>query len=118
MSSTIVCSVDYKKKFLFGNKVFVNNGKVSTTYSPLDFTKIIEDKGAGEIFLCNIDREGSGKGFDLETLEQISKSVSIPVIASGGAGNLEDIKKIFTKTKVSAAAAGDLLFTMEFIRQF
>lgn len=107
-SSTIVCSVDYKKKFLSGNKVFVNNGKVSTKYSPLDFTKIIEEKGAGEIFLCNIDREGSGKGFDLETLEHISESVSIPVIASGGAGNLEDIKKVFTKTKASAAAAGDL----------
>ena len=107
-SSTIVCSVDYKKKFLSGNRVFVNNGKVSTRYTPLEFVKIIEDKGAGEIFLCNIDHEGFGKGYDIETLELISNSISIPVIASGGAGNLKDFKKVFAKTQVSAAAAGDL----------
>tara|TARA_B110000003_G_C16652420_1_gene534780 strand:+ start:4558 stop:5322 length:765 start_codon:yes stop_codon:yes gene_type:complete len=107
-SSTIIGSIDYKKKLFSGNRVYKNNGTKVTKYSPEDFAKIIELNGAGELFCCNIQREGSAEGYDLKTIGSIVNNATIPVIAAGGAGSLEDIKQIFLKTNVSAAAAGDL----------
>ena len=107
-SSTIVISIDVKRS-LFGNyEVFTNSGKRSTKIEPVEFAKKMEDKGAGEILLNSIDRDGMMKGYDLELLEKVSEAVSIPVIACGGAGNLNDFSEAVKKTHVSAVAAGSL----------
>ena len=107
-SSTIVCAIDYKKNIFSGSYVKKNNGSSGTNFTPIEFAKILESNGAGELLFCNIDHEGTYKGYDIETIKNIADSVSIPIIASGGAKDLEDIKKIFKLTKVSAAAAGSL----------
>jgi cyclase len=107
-SSTIVCSIDYKKSFFSGHKVYVNNGRVKTKFNPVEYAKTLEKNGAGELFCCSIDHEGTGKGYDIETIRLVANNVSIPIIASGGASELEDISKIFNETQVSAAAAGNL----------
>ena len=107
-SQSVVVSVDYKKTFLKGLKVFVKNGELNTNFSPLDYAKRMEDLGAGELIISSIDREGSYSGYDTEVLKEISASVSIPVVASGGAGSITDILDVSREARVSAVSAGSL----------
>lgn len=106
-SQSIVVSIDVKKSWLGGYKLYTDNGKNKTSFSPLQFAKIMEDAGAGEILLNNIDADGTYVGYDLELIKQVAGGVSVPVIAAGGAGTLED----FVKAKAhgaSAVAAGSM----------
>lgn len=105
-SSTIVASIDYRKNFWGHQMVYVNAGKKNTKCELLTYAKNMEQLGVGEIFLNAIEKDGVQTGFDLENIRQVSEAVSIPVIACGGAGKLEDFKDVFTQTKVSALAAG------------
>ena len=73
---------------------------------PVEFSQQMEECGAGEIFLNSIDRDGTMSGYDLELIKKVSSSVSIPVIACGGAGKMEDFAKVVHEGKVQAAAAG------------
>ncbi|HSA83819.1 MAG TPA: HisA/HisF-related TIM barrel protein, partial [Patescibacteria group bacterium] len=66
------------------------------------------EKGAGEILLTSMDRDGTKKGFDIELTKRISQNVSVPVIASGGAGNKKDFLDVFTDGKADAALAASL----------
>ncbi len=84
----IVGSIDYK--FVEGSyKVFVDGGKTATNIDPFEWTKEIEKLGVGEILLQNIDRDGTGKGYDIDTLSKVCSLTSIPVIALGGVGKYE-----------------------------
>ena len=107
-SQSVVVSVDYKKTFLKGLKVFVKNGELNTNFSPLDYAKRMEDLGAGELIISSIDREGSYSGYDVEVLKEIAASVSIPVVASGGAGSITDIIDVAKEARLSAISAGSL----------
>jgi cyclase len=68
----------------------------------------MEKRGAGEFFLNSIDRDGTGLGFDLELIRRVTDAVSIPVIACGGAGKIEDLAAAVKKGGASAVAAGSL----------
>ena len=82
-SQCIVVSIDYK--ILNNNKiVFVNNGKENTNTNLNEFIKFAEDNGAGEILINSIDRDGLGQGFDIKTINEISKSLNLPLIAASG----------------------------------
>lgn len=107
-SSTIVVSIDVKKKFLGKKQVYTLGGKKASGYSPVNFAKLMQANGAGEIIINSVERDGSMKGYDLELLKEVSEAVEIPVIASGGAGNLSDLTKAINKTYVSAVAAGSI----------
>ncbi len=107
-SSTIVISIDVKKSLFGKYEVYTHSGKKATKLDPTEFAKKMEDHGAGELLLNSIDRDGMMKGYDLELLEKVSKAVTIPVIACGGAGNLNDFSEAVSKTHVSAVAAGSL----------
>ena len=107
-SSTIVVSIDVKKNIFRKERVYVYGGSKISTYNPLDLAKLLEEKGAGEIFLTSIDKEGTMSGYDFELIKQIASNVSIPVIAHGGAGSLNDLKKAVKKAYASAVAAGSL----------
>lgn len=107
-SSTIVVSVDYRKDFFGRNSVYSKSGTKNEKLDPLAFIKILEDAGAGEIMLNSIIRDGEMNGYDIEFLYTAVKSVSIPIIACGGAGKLSHIKEVVLKAKVSAVAAGSL----------
>ncbi len=107
-SSTIVVCMDVKKK-LFGKKqVYINNGTKSTGISPLDFAIKMVEMGAGEIMVNSIDQDGKMQGYDTELIAQISKSIPIPVIALGGAGNINHMIDTAKEAKASALAAGSM----------
>ena len=105
-SSTIVVCIDVKKKFFSGELVWRNSGSKSSKYSPKDFAKIIEENGAGEIIIQSINKDGTMSGYDLDLIKEISTTVTIPVVALGGAGNLEHMIEAYKKGFASALAAG------------
>lgn len=105
-SSTIVASIDYKNNMFGKQLVYIKGGKKSTKKNPVAYAKEMEDLGVGEIFLNSIERDGMMGGYDVETILKVADAVSIPVIACGGAGNLQDFEDIFRETNISAVAAG------------
>lgn len=105
-SSTTVVSIDVAKTWR-GNRVFALSGSKNTGEKPLDFAKRMEDLGAGEILLTSIGHEGLRAGYHWDLVKEISAALSIPVIANGGAGCVEDLKRAITNG-ASAVAAGSL----------
>lgn len=106
-SQSIVASIDVKKGFFGNYKVYTDNGKKNTKFSPVEFAKIVEQAGAGEILINNIDADGTYKGFDCKLIKEIASEVNIPIVAMGGAGNLEDFYKA-KQAGASAVAAGSM----------
>ncbi|MBA3522751.1 MAG: imidazole glycerol phosphate synthase subunit HisF [Gemmatimonadales bacterium] len=90
----VVAAVDVKR---IGGRlaVMVNGGREETPLNALEWIRELEAKGAGEILLTSMDRDGTGSGYDLPLLRAASVAVSIPVIASGGAGNLPHLAEAF-----------------------
>lgn len=107
-SQSVVVSMDYKKTLFRGSSVHVKNGKLNTGCSPLEYAKIMEDMGVGELIVTNIEREGTGRGYDLKTLSNLSKSLSIPIVASGGADKFSDFIDARDTGNVQAVAAGSM----------
>lgn len=107
-SQSIVVSMDVKKSLFGSYEVYANNGKTKTKFEPVTYAKKMQDLGVGELILSSIDREGTGKGYDIKLLEMVSKSVDIPVVGLGGAGCLQDLADAKNLTDVSGLAAGDL----------
>jgi imidazole glycerol-phosphate synthase subunit HisF len=107
-SSTIVVSIDVKKN-LFGKELtYIYSGNKPTGHDPVKFAVMIENMGAGEIIINSIDHDGMMKGYDISLIRRVSEAVSIPVVAMGGAGNYEDLKKAVNEGYASAVAAGSL----------
>jgi len=105
-SQSIVVSIDVKKDPFGKYEVFIDGGRTKTGFYPIDFAKKMEEKGAGEILLTSIDRDGIMQGYDIELIKTISQAVRIPVIACGGAGMLGDFQSAIREGGASAAAAG------------
>lgn len=91
-SQCVVAAVDVKKS-ANGYEVYVNGGRTPTGIEAINWILHLEKLGAGEILLTSMDRDGTKIGYDLELLDQVSKKVKIPVIASGGVGNLEHLEQ-------------------------
>lgn len=91
----------------------VNGGREGRPIGAYELAKAVEELGAGEILLNCIDCDGQGKGYDLELINSISDAVSIPVIASSGAGVVEHFSKVFEKTNASAALAAGIFHRKE-----
>ena len=107
-SSTIVVSMDVKKK-LFGRKqLYTYGGRHSTGLDPVSFARLMQEMGAGEIIINSIDKDGTMSGYDLELIRLVSESVTIPVVASGGAGKINDFKAAVNQSYASAVAAGSM----------
>lgn len=92
-SQCIIGSIEAKRK---GSswEAYIDNGRESTGIDAIDWAKKLEELGAGEILITSVDQEGTKKGFDNDLVSEITKVVSIPVIASGGAGNVTDVKDL------------------------
>jgi imidazole glycerol-phosphate synthase subunit HisF len=106
--STIVVSIDVKKN-LFGKELtYIYSGKKATSYDPVSFAQLAEDKGAGEIIINSIEHDGMMQGYDISLIKRISESVRIPVVALGGAGNNNDLRDAVLEGYASAVAAGSL----------
>lgn len=108
-SQSLIISIDFKKSFFGKYLMYTNCGKVKQKLDPFEWAKTVENMGAGELLITSMDREGTWQGYDLEILNKVADSVNIPVIANGGAGNVDHIIDVFDNTKVSAVAAGSML---------
>ena len=89
-------------------EVFISGGRTGTGVKALAWAREAERRGAGEILLTSMDRDGTGAGFDCELTAVIASSVSIPVIASGGAGKAEHFTEVFSSGKADAALAASI----------
>jgi cyclase len=107
-SQSIVVAIDAKTNVEGRYEVFTRSGSVATGMDPARFAAQAEKMGCGEIFLNSIDRDGTQAGYDIELIKQVSRAVSIPVIACGGAGKLSDFAEAIEKGGASAVAAGSL----------
>ena len=112
-SQCIVIAIDAKRKGE-GWEVFTHGGRVSTGIDAVFWAKKMEDLGAGEILLTSMDRDGTKDGYDIELTRTISEQASIPVIASGGVGNLEHLYEGLVLGKASAVLAASIFHYREF----
>ncbi|MFM7856449.1 MAG: AglZ/HisF2 family acetamidino modification protein [Flammeovirgaceae bacterium] len=106
-SQSIVVSIDVKKNWLNKYKVFIRNGSKDTGLDPVEYAKRVERAGAGELLLTCIDKDGTFEGYDYQLINAVSKAVSIPVVASGGANSSQNFLEA-VKNGASAVAAGSL----------
>jgi len=107
-SQSVIVVIDVKKKLLGGYEVYIHNGKKATGVNPIKFAEEAQRLGAGEIIINSIDQDGVMKGYDLNLIDKIVENLTIPVTVLGGAGTLQDIKKVIDKHKIIGVAAGSL----------
>jgi cyclase len=107
-SSTIVGAMDVKKNFFGSYQVFSHVKKNTLNLDPIAHAKNLESLGVGELFVNNVDLDGMMKGYDLALMKKITESVTIPVIACGGAGSIKDIDEVINESHAAAAAAGSM----------
>ena len=113
-SQCVVCAIDAKKKEDgTGWEVYLNGGRVNTHIDALEWAIKAQELGAGEILLTSMDCDGTKAGYDLELTRTISENVSIPVIASGGAGKMEHFLDAFNNGKADAVLAASLFHFKE-----
>lgn len=103
----IVVAIDAKWNGEF-YEVYINGGRTPTGKDAVKWAKECEERGAGEILLTSMDKDGTKDGYELTLTALVSKAVSIPVIASGGAGKKEDFKDVFKEGRADAALAASL----------
>jgi cyclase len=108
-SSTVVVSIEAKQQPDGHYEAYVDCGRERTGREVADWARDAERRGAGEILVTSVDREGTGGGFDLALVEIVANAVSLPVVASGGAGRKDDVVELVQKTDVSGVAVASLL---------
>ena len=107
-SQAVIVSIDVKKNLLSKKTVWTENGRKNTGLDPIKWVKEATSRGAGEILLTSIDNEGTWRGFDYDLVRHAADAVDVPVVAHGGGGCLEDIKKVVWDCRASAVALGSL----------
>ena len=108
-SQAVIVSIDVKKDFWGRYRVFTCAGKKPTGRQAVEWAQELESLGAGEILLTSIDREGTWQGYDVELVRSVSDAVSIPVIAHGGAGCAEHLRRVVKNGNASAVALGSMV---------
>lgn len=109
----VVASVDARAESHGGWQCFSHAGSVATGKEVCAWARELEDRGAGEILITSIERDGTMQGYDLALIEAVVGAVQIPVIASGGAGNYQDMVKAVTEAGASAVAAASMFHFTE-----
>ncbi|SNS63154.1 cyclase [Anaerovirgula multivorans] len=112
-SQAVVVAIDVKKRQDGSYHVYVKGGREDTGLEAVAWAKEVERLGAGEILLTCMDKDGTKSGYDVAITQKISEMVNIPVIASGGAGKMEDFYEVFTDGKADAALAASLFHFKE-----
>ncbi|MDO8552099.1 MAG: imidazole glycerol phosphate synthase subunit HisF [bacterium] len=112
-SQCIVISVDPKRTQTGTWDIFIRGGRDATGVDAIEFCKDMEKRGAGELLVNSLDKDGTRSGYDIDLLRAISDAVSIPVIASSGAGKMEHFSEAITKGKADAVIAASLFHSGE-----
>lgn len=112
-SQCVVVAIDAKLRENGGWNVYINGGRIDTGLDAVEWAKKAEGLGAGEILLTSMDCDGTKAGYDIELTRTISEAVNIPVIASGGAGEMSHFKEALTDGKADAALAASLFHFRE-----
>jgi len=107
-SQSIVVSIDVKKSIYGKYQCYIKGGTENTNYNPVDFTRVVQEHGAGEIIINSIERDGTMLGYDIKLIKIISDNVNIPVVACGGAGSLKHLKEAYYDGKAHALSAGSM----------
>lgn len=107
-SQSIIVSIDVKKSLFGKYEVFTQSGKKNIKLDPVKYAMLMENMGAGELFLNSIDRDGTMQGYDIELIKKVSESIKIPVIACGGVSKIEDFGEAVKKGGASGVAAGSM----------
>ena len=108
-SSTIVVSIETIRNHDGKSLAFTDNGREYTGIDVFEWAKQVEQMGAGEILLTSVDREGTGTGYDIELTKRVAESVSIPVIACGGAGKPEHVSSVIADGMADAVCVASML---------
>lgn len=107
-SQCVVLAVDAKSNGKGSWDVYLNGGRVNTGLDAIGWIREAEKLGAGEVLLTSMDRDGTKAGYDVELTRRAAEAVNIPVIASGGAGKMQDFADVLTEGKADAALAASL----------
>lgn len=108
-SQCVVVAIDAKKNLQTGRfEVYIKGGRENTGIDLVDWAKECQQRGAGEILLTSMDKDGTQSGYDIDMLQAVCAATHIPIIASGGCGSIEDIVDVFKKTDCDAALVASL----------
>lgn len=110
----VVVSIDAKKHF-DGWNVYINGGRIDTGLDVVEWAKKVVGLGAGELVINSIDEDGMKKGYDLVLLDEITKAVNVPVIASGGAGKMIDFYEAISRSNVDGVLAASVFHYKEIV---
>ncbi|WP_276133180.1 AglZ/HisF2 family acetamidino modification protein [Polluticoccus soli] len=103
-SQAVIGSIDVKKNIWGKRQVYIYDGTKKVEVNPVEWARALVEYGAGELFVTSMDKEGTWEGYDLELIKEISQHVSVPVIANGGAGSMNDMHQAVFEGKASAVA--------------
>lgn len=107
-SQCVIAAIDVKRDWLGRRRCTTRSGQTATGRDPVLWAREVADRGAGEILLTDIDREGTWEGFNLDLVRSVSEAVTVPVIAHGGAGSQRDVTKAVSEG-ASAVALGAMV---------
>jgi imidazole glycerol-phosphate synthase subunit HisF len=116
-SQCIIVAIDARRKASGGWEVFINGGRTPTGIDVLEWAQQAQRMGAGEILLTSMDKDGTKDGYDVPLTAAVSDSLSIPVIASGGAGNLEHLYEACTEGQADAVLCASIFHYREYTIQ-
>lgn len=107
-STSVVASVDYRRSMFGTQKVFSAAG-AKTKRDLLQHCRfVVDDLGVGEVLLTSVDRDGTWSGYDLDTIRSVGEAIHVPIVACGGAGNVDDIRRVLYETPANGAAIGSM----------
>jgi cyclase len=112
-SQCVVASIDVRRHADGRWEVFTHSGTQPTGLDPVDLARRVAELGAGEVLLTSIERDGTMEGYDLDLIAAVSAAVSVPVIASGGAGNYEHLAQAIERGQATAVAAASIFHFTE-----
>lgn len=107
-SQCLVGSIE-AKRIANGWEAYISNGREPTGLDVIEWARELEQRGAGELLVTSVDQEGTQRGFDIPLYQQLANAISIPIIASGGAGNLPHFKELENKTELQGIAVASIL---------
>lgn len=108
-TQAVIGVIDVKKNFFGKKEVVYNSASSRSKFTPVEWAQKLVEAGVGEILVTSVDNEGTWSGLDIEMIKSITDLVNVPVIANGGAGNIEHLKEAVIKGKASAVAMGSMV---------